>query len=55
MAPLFARVDLALNQTREPVIMELELIEPNLFLQTNPQGLVRFVEAVAAESRTTTL
>lgn len=54
-APLFARVDLALNETREPVVMELELIEPNLFLQSNPQGLVRFVEAVAAEIRIPTL
>ncbi|MET7621546.1 hypothetical protein [Streptomyces sp. NPDC005408] len=53
-APLFARVDLALNETRDPVVMELELIEPNLFLHDNPLGLERFVEAVAAESRRTT-
>ncbi|WP_142215492.1 RimK family alpha-L-glutamate ligase [Streptomyces sp. SLBN-118] len=52
-APLFTRVDLALNETRDPVVMELELIEPNLFLASTPHGLVRFVEAVAAESRTT--
>ncbi len=45
---LFARVDLALNEAREPVVMELELIEPNLFLRINPQGLERFVEAVVA-------
>ncbi|MGW6984115.1 ATP-grasp domain-containing protein [Streptomyces sp. NPDC054932] len=44
---LFARVDLALNGAREPVVMELELIEPNLFLQINPQGLERFAGAVA--------
>lgn len=54
-APLFARVDLALNENREPVVMELELIEPNLFLESNPQGLGRFVDAVAAESRIPTL
>ncbi|GGR32300.1 ATP-grasp domain-containing protein [Streptomyces netropsis] len=48
---MFARVDLALNEAREPVVMELELIEPNLFLQGNPRALERFVEAVAAESR----
>ncbi|MFD3468994.1 RimK family alpha-L-glutamate ligase [Streptomyces sp. NPDC058682] len=45
---LFARVDLALNGAREPVVMELELIEPNLFLSINPQGLERFAEAVAS-------
>lgn len=49
-APLFARVDLALDENREPVVMELELIEPNLFLDTNPLGLKRLVEAVAAEA-----
>lgn len=49
--PFIARVDLALDSTRVPVVMELELIEPNLFLGANPEGLKRFVEAVAAESR----
>ncbi|MFD9162983.1 RimK family alpha-L-glutamate ligase [Streptomyces sp. NPDC059558] len=45
---LFARVDLALDEAREPVLMELELIEPNLFLGINPHGLERLTEAVAA-------
>ncbi|MFB6823121.1 RimK family alpha-L-glutamate ligase [Streptomyces virginiae] len=45
---LFARVDLTLNEAREPVVMELELIEPNLFLSINPHGLERFAEAVTA-------
>ncbi|MEU9865426.1 hypothetical protein AB0D99_31610 [Streptomyces sp. NPDC047971] len=49
--PLVARVDLALDSSRVPVIMELELIEPYLFLGTNPEGLKRFVEAVVTESR----
>ncbi|MER6201843.1 hypothetical protein ABT234_31295 [Streptomyces sp. NPDC001586] len=48
---LFARVDLALDESGRPVVMELELIEPNLFLRLDPQGLERFVEAVAAEVR----
>ncbi|MEU9163919.1 hypothetical protein AB0D29_27070 [Streptomyces sp. NPDC048424] len=48
---MFARVDLALDEARRPVVMELELIEPNLFFRLNPQGLERFVEAVAAELR----
>ncbi|MFI9719880.1 RimK family alpha-L-glutamate ligase [Streptomyces sp. NPDC052396] len=52
-APLFARVDLALDEARNPVVMELELIEPNLFLHLDPQGLRRFVEAVAGRARRT--
>ncbi|PKV89359.1 RimK family alpha-L-glutamate ligase [Streptomyces sp. TLI_146] len=47
-ALLFARVDLALDDSRAPVVMELELIEPNLFLQSDPRALERFVSAVAA-------
>lgn len=47
-ALLFARVDLALDDSRTPVVMELELIEPNLFLQSDPRALERFVAAVAA-------
>ncbi|MEJ8646193.1 hypothetical protein WKI68_43075 [Streptomyces sp. MS1.HAVA.3] len=47
-------MDLALDGAREPVVMELELIEPNLFLRINPQGLDRFVEAVTAAGRGTT-
>ncbi|MFI8360944.1 RimK family alpha-L-glutamate ligase [Streptomyces sp. NPDC085612] len=46
--PLFARVDLALGAEGEPVVMELELIEPNLFLGTDPHGLGRLVAAVTA-------
>lgn len=48
---LFARVDLALDGARRPVVMELELIEPNLFLGKHPRGLERFVRAVATKSR----
>ncbi|KJS58635.1 ATP-grasp domain-containing protein [Streptomyces rubellomurinus] len=47
-APLFARVDLVLDNAGEPVVLELELIEPNLFLQDDPAGLARFTRAVAA-------
>ncbi|MFF4452231.1 RimK family alpha-L-glutamate ligase [Streptomyces goshikiensis] len=42
---LYARVDLALDAAGSPVVMELELIEPNLFL-TAAGGVDRFVEAV---------
>ncbi|MFE3939388.1 hypothetical protein ACFXPJ_37935, partial [Streptomyces goshikiensis] len=44
---LYARVDLALDTAGAPVVMELELIEPNLFLTATEGGVDRFVEAVA--------
>ncbi|MEV7951714.1 hypothetical protein AB0O74_32685 [Streptomyces rubiginosohelvolus] len=49
--PLFARVDLAMDDNRTPVVMELELIEPNLFLGAHPRGLERFVAAVKTETQ----
>ncbi|MEV8531856.1 hypothetical protein [Streptomyces sp. NPDC051211] len=49
-APLIARVDLALDGAGDPVVMELELIEPNLFLGSSAEGVERFVAAVTAES-----
>uniref|UniRef100_UPI001CA35847 ATP-grasp domain-containing protein n=1 Tax=Streptomyces sp. WAC05950 TaxID=2487419 RepID=UPI001CA35847 len=49
--PLFARVDLVLDEAREPVLMELELIEPNLFLGLDPRGADRLALAVAAAAR----
>ncbi|WP_329417438.1 ATP-grasp domain-containing protein [Streptomyces sp. NBC_01268] len=49
--PLFARVDLVLDERRRPVVMELELIEPNLFLGDYPKGLKRLVDAVTAKAR----
>lgn len=52
--PLFARVDLALDDSRKPVVMELELIEPNLFLGDYPRGLERLVDAVISEARRAT-
>ncbi|MDX2565322.1 hypothetical protein PV371_37775 [Streptomyces sp. TX20-6-3] len=49
--PLFARVDLVLDDNRIPTVMELELIEPNLFLVDNPRGLERLAGSVFAEAR----
>ncbi|WP_369373889.1 RimK family alpha-L-glutamate ligase [Streptomyces sp. cg36] len=46
-APLYARVDLALGADREPVVMEVELVEPHLFLDGSPGALERFTSAVA--------
>ena len=54
-SPLFARVDLVLDGTRRPVIMELELIEPNLFLKNHPRGLKRLVDAMIIQARITDL
>ncbi|MER8047523.1 hypothetical protein [Streptomyces sp. NPDC094032] len=50
-ALLFARVDLVLDETRRPVVMELELIEPNLFLESRPEGLNHLADSITARSR----
>jgi glutathione synthase/RimK-type ligase-like ATP-grasp enzyme len=43
---LYARVDVAPDQHGRPVVMELELIEPSLFLDLAPAALERFVAAI---------
>ncbi|MEU0215281.1 hypothetical protein ABZ281_09200 [Streptomyces sp. NPDC006265] len=43
---LYARVDLVTGPDGEPCVMELELIEPNLFLDLHPDSLPRVVRAV---------
>ncbi|MER6674775.1 hypothetical protein [Streptomyces sp. NPDC000983] len=50
---LYARVDLVDGDDGEPRVMELELVEPNLFLFLHPGSTGRVVEAVlaAAEGR----
>jgi len=44
--PLYARVDLVTNQTGNPVLIELELIEPNLYMATNPTAANVLADAV---------
>lgn len=44
---LYARVDVAPGPDGTPVVMELELVEPSLFLLQSPQALSRLVAAVA--------
>ncbi|MCC6409855.1 MAG: hypothetical protein IT453_22065 [Planctomycetes bacterium] len=44
---LYARVDVARDASNRPVLMELELIEPSLFLAQHPPALARFVESLA--------
>jgi len=50
---LYARVDLVLGDDGEPRVMELELIEPNLFLGLHPDSVPVVVQAIlrAAVSR----
>lgn len=44
--PMYARIDLAPGPAGDPVLMELELIEPSLFFPQSPAALQRFVTAV---------
>ncbi len=44
-APLYARVDLVTDLEGHPALIELELIEPNLYLSTDPAAAERLAEA----------
>jgi len=44
---LYARIDTVAGIDGTPVVSELELIEPSLFLLQNPRALERFVDAIA--------
>jgi hypothetical protein len=46
--PLYARVDIAADADGRPVLMELEAIEPNLYLGTAPGAAERFARAALA-------
>jgi hypothetical protein len=48
---LYARVDLVRDLAGRPVLMELEAVEPDLFLQYDPAAPARFAEAVARAAR----
>ena len=45
---LYARVDLIRDDAGDPLVAELELVEPSLFLAQHPPALARFVAAIAA-------
>ncbi|WP_412542365.1 hypothetical protein R8Z50_07635 [Longispora sp. K20-0274] len=47
-APLYARVDLIPGPDGAPVLVELELTEPSLFLGHDPGAPARFARAIAA-------
>lgn len=46
--PLYARVDLVTGLDGSPCLIELELIEPNLYLSTHPGAADRLADAVMA-------
>lgn len=48
---LYARVDMVPDAEGRPMIMELELTEPSLFMGTAPATVQRFAEAIAARAR----
>lgn len=45
--PLYARVDLVADESGAPRVSELELIEPLLYLASEPQAVGRFASAIA--------
>ena len=48
--PLYARVDMVAAPDGSPVLMELEAIEPNLYLDQAPGGAARVAAAIAARA-----
>jgi hypothetical protein len=50
-APLYARVDLVPGDDGEPVLLELELTEPSLFLATGEGAAARLAAALANRAR----
>ena len=48
---LYGRVDLARDDAGTPMLMELELIEPSLFLDKSSEALDRLSRAILAKVR----
>ena len=44
--PLYARIDFVRDEAGDFVIMELELIEPSMYLRTDPSAPMRFARAI---------
>jgi hypothetical protein len=44
---LYARVDLVLGLRGEPLVLEVELAEPSLYLRVAPEAAERFADAIA--------
>ena len=47
--PLYARVDVVRDPAGEPVLLELEVVEPLLYLATSPGAAERFARAIARD------
>ena len=45
---LYGRVDVAPGPDGRPVVMELELVEPSLFLLQEPRALARLADSITA-------
>lgn len=52
VVPAYARVDLVRDPQGTPVLMELELIEPSLFVGMDPKAPSRFAEALCEYKQT---
>jgi len=50
-APLYARIDFIRDAGDDFLVMELEMIEPSMYLRMDPQAPVRFAEAIDAWAR----
>ncbi|MEE4216114.1 MAG: hypothetical protein V2I48_00725 [Xanthomonadales bacterium] len=46
LIPLYARIDIIRAETGEFLLMELELVEPSLYLKTSPLAPQRFAAAI---------
>lgn len=49
MPKLYGRVDMAPGPDGQPMVMELELVEPSLFFRNSPEALARLVRALERE------
>jgi hypothetical protein len=45
--PLYARVDVVDDPSTGPLVLEAELFEPSLFIDSDPDAVRRFVDAVS--------
>ena len=44
--PLYARIDFVRDDKEDFLVMELELIEPSMYLRTDPDAPMRFARAI---------
>ncbi len=52
-APLYARIDFIRDAQDDFLVMELEMIEPSMYLRMDPQAPARFATAIDAWARST--